>query len=469
MAQSRSIMDKVEAYLGGLSPTAREMLLRKLEQSSARGELDPAARMILDAARMPPRPQTPKTEPVAAPVSAAAAPIEELFFAPFELYATQEDLVPRVPGRLSRSSFAPLWHYFQRELASDLLKPWSNGARPANLNTAAQIEIAADDLRRKVFERGRKHLADLGDSSRNLQKIIGHIGGERVFHDMQDMLALNERRNALNSTLRAMPDGETLDAAQEKQALQAIQRHLDANAQDALWLASAMASRPATAFFLPRLAVLLAGASSAAVIRNSSGMVFMSAAISELHRQALRFLGIFARHGSLDEAMRALKFYSDLNRAILGAVVVDDDETWRVAMANERRHLSDKIRIEVEAVIAAIRRALATSGPVAASPEARRPDTDDAVRLVTLLFQGRRYKEALALNEVATRLVAAVEQTMEAANTRLVTELARAGAEQRPVIASAMDSALEICTIVFGEDYATQLRRRQQAALKGAA
>jgi hypothetical protein len=80
----------------------------------------------------------------------------------------------------------------------------------------------------------------------------------------------------------------------------------------------------------------------------------------------------------------------------------------------------------------------------------------------------RNTSETFAVNDVGKRTRQAVEQTLEIVTRSLITDLGQAKGQELEAQLSAVDNAILLSEIYFGEEYAAQLRRSRQSAVSKA-
>jgi hypothetical protein len=134
-----------------------------------------------------------------------------------------------------------------------------------------------------------------------------------------------------------------------------------------------------------------------------------------------------------------------------------------------KKHMSDLIAHEIEPLPGLIRRALrieAANQNFEGNFDAG--TADDAEFGIRLMIEARNALDSLALNELVTKLRRPVEQTIEVVTAKLMTALKTPAGADRGDLVKAVDAAIRMSAIVFGEDYAGHLRKSRDNAMKPA-
>jgi hypothetical protein len=462
MPGARMMHDKVMSYLSGLSPAARAMLLRRLEGAEGTAPLEGEMKLILEAARSM-RGGAPGGSAAPAPVEAPVPrDVKSRFFAPFAPFVIDERLPTRLTGWIARASLDGIWTVLSREVLVTALVPWSAEVLAAGPAGDPEFDAAVRAMRNQGFAALGAEIRAGADDPKTRQRFAMRLGGEEVLADLADMLALFERLPAIERLLSRLPQSAAPGEASERLMAEQLAQHLEARPEDAAWVAAGIVGRLASPVVYFRCAVIVAGADDVADLRHGPGEAFVEAALAAAERAATRFDLLRRTRGDAVAMVGELKRFHDVVRAANTIIRADDDSRWRNRLVALRRTMSGSIAAEVEEILPVLRRAL-RFGPDSRPSAA---DGQDAVRAVAVFVAARRFREALAINELVNRLSASVEQAIDVYGRELIEHLRKARGERRDEILAASDHLLRMADLTHGEEYATLLRKSRDNALQ---
>lgn len=446
---------KVQSYLDGLSPEARRMIMRRLGRPEEAAETQPAAEP--DPAPKPDPALRRTFRPTREMIDARA-----VLFAPYEPFVIHDPLPNRQTGWLRRSTFDGLWTYLLREALPERIGPWEQpvemtpeAAEETRRRTLPALSDAAFAMLEAIEKAGR-------EDSRLQQKFASRIGGDVALADLRDMLALRPRLRRIEGGLARLPAVIQAADAAEKSAAAGIRTHLASHADDAVFLAAAVALRAVSGGSLARIAGHIVGSSEVADLRRSPSAALVDVALSAAERHVVRFSTLLSGGGSTEELVAEVKGFHDVVRGMTHAFNVEDDRLWHARLAALRTAISDPLAGAVEGVVPAIRLALGADRWATPADE----DRADALRAAALFAAARRYRDALAVNAPVTRLWPVVDQALQVYGRGAVDRLRAATGTERQQLEAATAMAVELAELVHGTDYATLLRRARDAALK---
>lgn len=487
MAAESMKREKVVSYLAGLSPAARDMLLRKLETAGAAG--DPEARTVLEAARdlvkavksseaavtartqpPAPRPAAPPAPvaapaPAQAPAAAAAPPVrldpKERFFAPFMPFVIDEAVSTRRRGWLQHSSIDPFWTYLEQQVLTDALRPWSGDALNKARVSEAEFDTAVRAMRAAAFTDMQRRIRDGVSDSRLQQRLAMYVGGKPVMADVRDMIDLMDCLPALDRLAARLP--ATIGATETVERLTAhtIVQHLDTRPEDAEFVASLIAARVASPLSLFRIAVAAAGTDEPGDIRGTPAEALIDVALALADRAAVRFESVWRANGDIADLTTCLRRFHDVVRGGTTVVLLQEDTPWRTRLADLRRSMSEAVSRAVDDALPALRRAL--RGEAGGGPNVS--DAAAAARTVAIFNAAKRHREALAINELLSRLSTTIEQAIDVYGRELIEQLRRARGETRNELTAVSEYLLKMAEATHGEEFAALMRKSRDLAL----
>ncbi|WP_181707881.1 hypothetical protein [Chthonobacter rhizosphaerae] len=452
MSQGRLIQDKVVSYLNGLSPGARALLLRTLE-TKAGGEADAEARLILDATR------------TAIHGNGAVLPdpatVKDSFFQPFAPFVIPETLTPRQPGWIAAQSIDAIWTYLTRVAMTEQFRPWLHPHALRGYSTERHMNDNLGVLRSAAVGELARQAAAAAEHPKKLQRFIVALGGEEVLRDAMDLIDLAGRLPTLERLLMRLPVAIQPWDPTERLAIEQTVAFVHTYPKDLELAALAVASRAPSTSTLARVALALADEDDdIATVRRSDGRVFVDVALSVVQRSVTRYAGLREDPNGLDAMLQEIRRYHEAVRAVTGVLALEEDGTWLKRLSELRRAMSGLILEDIGGVVALIRAALTVSaGHPPAEAEAR-----DAIRAVALLMAVRKSKDALALNELVTRLVPVVERSLEVQGGRLIEQLRKSRGEFHAAIRAASDTLISLSALTFGDEHAALVQKSRDIA-----
>lgn len=481
MAAESMKREKVVSYLAGLSPAARDMLLRKLETAGAAG--DPEARTVLEAARdlvkavksseaaatartqaTTRTPATPTPAP-AAPAQAAAPPVrldpKERFFAPFMPFVIDEAVSARRRGWLQHTSIDPFWTYLEQQVLADALRPWRGDALTTARVSEAEFDTAVRAMRAAAFTDMQRRISDSVSDSRLQQRLAMYVGGKPVMADVRDMIAMMESLPALDRLAARLP--ATIGATETVERLTAhtIVQYLDSRPDDADFVASLIAARVASPLSLFRIAVAAAGSDEPSDIRGTPAEALVDVALALADRAAVRFETVWRANGDIADLTNCLRRFHDVVRGGTTVVLLQEDTPWRARLADLRRSMSEAVSRAVDDALPALRRAL--RGEAGGGPNVA--DAAAAARTVAIFNAAKRHREALAINELLARLSTTIEQAIDVYGRELIEQLRRARGDTRTELTAVSEHLLKMAEAIHGDEFAALMRKSRDLAL----
>ena len=433
------------------------MLVRGIESARTKGDKDPHLEMILAVAR--------EDEEGPRDVADVETAFREAFFAPCECFLVQQEMAVRQKGRIQAASVDPIWIWFKRDVARDLIETTLSGLEKSAGALEEDAAKAADEVRQQAVPLARKYIEALSADEDGLQKLAGQLGTRKILDDARDVLDIFQNKDALDTVL--WNASESLEDDQDAPLLQqlpTIKAFADKYPQFLHLLAIRYLTRVKTPSVLVRLAILIAKTDVAPAIERSIYAPFIDVAFSEIERcvEVVRARkALLDRDGTLAEAVLDLH---RVVRRIQIAIDVEGMTSWGRRLSRCRSETSEILRETIEGTPGLVKRALrprTVGDKVAAPPDDLVREARDALEV---LGAARRAIDSLALNQNVKNARALVEQVIEKSSRTLIDRLRDAPSEERAALTEIVEAAIDYANIVFGEEYSALLRRSLHVA-----
>lgn len=453
MPEPGLLTSKVRTYMESLSPAARAMLVRSLRAS---GHTDLPSEIILKAveglelAEEAERRETVDLVPW-------SSRLERAFFAPLEPFLVHDDPAAPSLGRISRRRLPDIWNWIRRDLAS---AAWERALAADPLDVEADAAPIARKLRREVVTLLVDTLREVGVEPKARQRLVGHLGGELAWRCLSEAAYVLQNEAAFANLLGQIPHAVTaFDVAEPSRLSEVVRVSLDQGLISADWIAAAIATRAANPAVLAHLACRLAGTNDPRLIASSRYAPFVDAVIGriELHVAQAAARGVDA--ASREAYLADLRAYHELTRNFELMMPVESVSAWFRRLGAARGAMSQTISKQLEAAPGLVRRCLRIDDHDGWSGRFDAAGFADAEFAVRVTLEARLAVDSLAVNELALRARKQVENTLELMVNRLMNELKTPAVHDRSILVEAVDGAIRLCALVFGEDYAAVLRK----------
>lgn len=467
MPGSGVLRERMVSYLAGLSPQARDMLVRNFERTDPQTLAD-EERELLEAARQlagAPAVGRAAGSPEPAPLRSASEELRDAMFAPFRSFVIEERTTIRQPGWIEHASIDSIWTYVCREAMPDALAPWIHLPPEVAAQLTEERDAVVPGLRAAMFIELLRIERESVDDPRGHQRFVSRLGGERAHGDWRQLVRLRERVGALDRLLARLPATATIGEASERLMGEGLVQFVTDCPEDVDLLAVALMPRLSNPGMLARIAVQIAGSEDVAHLRTARVGPLVDGALAAADRQAVRLARALEARGDGVAAAAELKRFHEIVRAVLAAVQIDHDGIWRARLAALRRGASDRLGPRIDEVPAAVRRALQFAPGVAPTED----DCADAVRAVALFVAVRRCRDSLALNEMLARVGPLIEHIVETHGREVLDRLRRAGPEAGQALKVASAAYVRLSEHLHGEEHAAVLRKARHSALRHAA
>lgn len=454
-----AVADKAETFLRGLTPRAREMLMRRLENAQpVPAEVEARRRLIQEAARVIAENRAATEE--ARPVS--VEDMRSLVFSAFDPYVVDERPAIAERGFISAATLSQLWTYASTELLPDAFSPWADPETAPQLpNLRARQEEAAR-LELKLFAALARRMAEIKEAPKAEQRFMSRIGGEVAYQEVQAMLAIRERLDDL-PTLSAAIVHLLGTGPVDLQLLEQIATYLTKFPEAAGWVASGVHRRLGAVAPLIAFAKMLAGGDTARRVRSTpAAAAFVDIALAAADTAASRFLAVGRRSRNPAEAIAQINAVRTVLTDVSNALDIDNDASWRQRTVAIRRRFSDTLFAEFDKLLPTLRRAFRVQD----APFPGTADGAEAIYLAAIFSAASRSRDALAVNGLIGRLSPLVDQAIELYARDLPTKLRKLGGDGQAAALSAMDALIKVAGHLYGDDYAAHLRRIKQQQLR---
>ncbi len=468
MPEAGLITSKVRAYMESLSPTARSMLIRSLRTSQAEGDLPNevilAAVEGLDVAVEP--------EPVRRSRATAGEPwsvrLETAFFAPLAPFVVDDVAPVHTTGRIAKASLPVIWMWIRRDVATE---DYERAIAADPYDAGADVAPIARKLRRDVMARVVDLLRDAGAEPKLRQKIASQLGGDHIYRDLVDAAYVLQNEAAFANLFGQLPSNITaFDVAEPSRLAEVVRASLDQVQMTPEWIGASLLTRTASPVVVATLATRLAGTTDPRLVAQSRYGVLVEVVIAHLERLAGLTQGRGIDAASRSRFLADVRAYHEVSRNLALLMPVEAVSNWMRRIGAAKVTMSEAVSRWVEPAPGLVRRALRVE--TKGGEFAGRWDQatyDDAEFAVRLSIEARLCAESMAVNELVGRTRKQVEQTLEVVSAKLMADLKSSQSLDKRTLIEAVDGAIRLSALVFGEDYAAVLRKsRDLFAVKAA-
>ncbi len=453
-----TVTDKAETFLRGLTPRARGMLVRRLESDSpVPNEVDTRRRLILEAARA-----IVESRSTARQADSATRDMRKLVFAAFEPYVIEERLTFPASGLVASATLSHLWAYACSELLPKEFAVWNDPATAPSLPNDAAYKEEAARLEALLFGALARHIEAIADEPKLQQRFMSRIGGEVARHEIDEMIAVRDRLDDLPTLSAAIV--HLLDSgASDMGLLEQIATYLTKYPQTASWVAGGVLRRHNTVTPLVAFAKLLSRGETARRIRSTpSASAFVDMGLAAADRAASRFLTILRSDRHADAAMGQIGVFRSVLNELSSNFDIESDGLWQQRMVAIKRRFSELLFVEFDKLLPAMRRAFRVQDAPYPGPA----DGAEAVFLCAVFAAASKSRDTLAINGLVGRLTPLIDQAIELYALDLPVKLRSLSGEAQTVALSAVDHLIKAAGYLYGDDYASHLRRSKEQQLK---
>lgn len=450
-------VERLRQYLRELNPQARAMLAKEFERRLLRGEEMSVAELVLTALR--------RDDPQAQRVAPRGGNLSRLFFQPLELFLVDAPADHAHPGRIARVALEPLWQWITRDLIPGEAKAVAEDVARAIANADGdRAEMLARGFQDVVVLRIREALQNVQDDEKAARRLSAQITSPRALHDARALLAILERRDALQALTKRLPDRiEALDG----DYLTDVKTFTDSTLSDPpLFLCALLLlmNRLAAPWQVIRLASAAAASHAAEAIEKTPYGVVIEIMLAEIGRMVCD-LKTELRSG--DAAVTTLlKGVHDALRGLRAEIVFPQGAQAGAHLAQFRNEVSAVLTDEIGAMPGRVRRLLRLrpAKDIPPGSSLNPGDVDDVEALIEFAIACSYYAEEFAVGEVTQRAYSDLEKYLETSPAALIQSLQQAGEAERNFRRSQLDAAIRFYAKVFGPDQAAKLQKQSEAA-----
>ncbi|MEM1045177.1 MAG: hypothetical protein AAGL24_03455 [Pseudomonadota bacterium] len=449
---------KIRSYLEALSPSARDMLIRGIENAKTRGDADDHMNLILSVARAAgaKNRKPDEVEPV----------LQQAFFRPLAPFIVAQSLPIRQAGRVAPMSVDRVWTWFRRDVSRNAIRKLVGDLLNVPDPLAAHAARKARESRTGLLNAARAYIENLSTSEDDIQRLAGQLGDRHTLDDARDILDILELCDVLDATVKPLPPQMAdHDETALHNGVRAVTSFIDSHPRSLHLLAIRLLEHSENPAVLVRIARKLAKSDNAASIEKSLFRPLVDVAWSEIERRVEivreRRSGSDP-HGTLEEALL------DLHRVVRRvqiAIDVANVPDWSHRLAWCRSETSDILKDSVESSPRLVKAALQTRTANGAVSTPDQSVIDEATEALKVLRAARKAIDSLALNNIVTKTRSLVEQVIETRSKSLIEQLRNAPSAERDELAKVVQISIEFARIVFDEEYAGLIRRSLHVAV----
>ncbi len=466
MPEAGLLTSKVRAYMEQLSPAARAMLVRSLRSAPSDGDVP--SDLILAAVEG--LEIADETALVAGTHHVAQGEpwsdrLERAFLTPLAPFLCDDDAGTAFTGRIPRAHVSVLWTWIRRDVASDA---WERALAADPLDADADAAPIARKFRREAVPKIVEVLRDTASDPKPRQKLTGHLGGENVYRTLLDVSYVLQNESAFANVFGQLPTNVTsFDVAEPSRIAEIVRASIEQVQMTPEWIAAAILTRTNNPVVVAQLACRLAGTTDARLVASSrfSPLVDIVIARLELHAALAGARG--SDPTSRNRFLADLCGYHELAKTFELVFPVESVSAWFRRLGAARGTMSEAVSRRIETAPGLVRRALRVETSV--DGYAGRFDLDayeDAEFAVRAAIEARLAADTLAVNELVVRTRKQLEQTLEVVSGKLMNDLKTSQVRDRSQLVDAVDGAIRLCALVFGEDYAAVMRKSRDNALQ---
>lgn len=452
-------VDRLRTYLRELKPEARALLVMEIERALLRGEDMPAADLILRELRPAMRWGASKPFRIGSPA--------RLFFRPIEPFIADHPSELTLPGRIPRTSLAPIWQWIGNHLMPEPTKLYSEQASAALLNSDEKV---AAELARRFQDQAAQSIAtlldDLHGGERAMRRVAAQIGTRHAMGELRSLSLIIHNQEAFAKISGRLPAQiRNLGDEQLENIVSLIQSNARGNAAAIPFALTLVVNRLAAPWQLIRLAVKSAESDVAAKVAQSPLASAVTLVLADLRAGVAELRGALGEQ-RIGDAVSLLKELHETVRTLRTEMDLSADSPWGRELAGLRSDISDLLRSEIEMMPARIRRMLRSpsASQIALTEELDRGEVAEIEERIALVEACRNYASELAINQVAPRVHSEMKDFFDTGTEPLLDGLRVADSRERKYRQSQVAAAVRFSAKLFGEEYASLLAKAAAVA-----
>lgn len=455
MTADPQALEQVKSYLATLSPRLRAKLVSEIEAQRLNGGADAAQEVVLDLLRGVMRAETAQARRSGTP--------ERVFSEPLEPFLVEEVSARKLEGVIARQSLDALWRWLQRQDAIGAALHRATADANAAL-LAGDDERAAGimgGLRADIVPVIEAALAEVADDPRGQMKFAMQLDGQRGFDDLKDIVMVMRLEARINKVVARLP--ATIDDVDDDLIAKIVHRTRDADG-DLLYLLLPVYRRLAHPAQIIRILTEYEDTDQGRRLVESRFAPCAEIVLTDVELAADRIAAHMGRPSEFDRLLVAIKRFYTLANGLGVAIELDDATGWLRRLTDQRKRASEILSAEVQTIPGAVRRAMRPRRRDGEPAAASQDDIQDAEHAVRLMVALKPYRGELAVNALLGSVVGQVETFVEAANAAILHDIRKSSGSALAAARRDLDVAVRINTVVFGETYASLLKRSGDAA-----
>ena len=301
------------------------------------------------------------------------------------------------------------------------------------------------------------------------RRILQQIGTPRAGDELAALKAAVKGRDILASLSARLPlQIGNLANAQLDECRNLIESAAARDGELFLYALLTVMNRMTAPWQLIRLGVKAAGSDTAARVADTHYGVAVNIVMAELERMVAE-LREDLRSGQGVAVGALFKTIHDSARGLRTELSLPVDSTWGRALAAQRTHISDILRVEIESMPSRVRHLLRPRQAKEIRPYSVLDPNEVAEVEALVEFVGicRYFAGELAINEMTQRALSELRHYLDNGTRALLEGLRHAGDADRSFRQSQVDAAVRFCAKVFGREYAALLGKAAEVAITG--
>jgi hypothetical protein len=458
---SQTSTERLRDYLAQLPPQAQALLMRGFERAIERGEDTAVATMVLEQLRKVVRGTEEDEE--ARPRTDDPA---RLVFRPLEPFLAESNFPVR-PGQIRRTSLLPVWQWLSRDGAPEQAREFDAVLVQARQNGASSmVEAAARKFQFAAVEAISKVAAAPGDDK---QRSLSRIGPPNVVDDLLSIGGVLRAREALDTLGGRLPGQlRVFNDSQIASVTEALNVPLLQTPQLLPFALSLIMQRLAAPWQIIRLAIKMAASDDEIRVAATPYGIAVTIALHDLYFLAA-CLRTDIRRGHFENVGEQLKILHDGVRGLRTELDLRNDSSWGKQLTAIRADISNSLQSEIDSVPGRVRRILRQRADkdISSAPKVDPSEVEETAALIDFVAVCRTYASELAINEVTLRTYSDLQQYVEHSTESLVQALRGGDTKARAYRQTQVKAAIRFCEVLFGQDYASLMRRAAENAMTG--
>lgn len=457
---SQTSIERLREYLAQLPPQSQALLMREFERALERGQDTAVATLVLEQLRKIVR----KTEADEAPPP-RTDDLSRLLFQALEPFLVEAGVPIRV-GQIRRSSLPPIWQWLGRDGAPNKINEFEATLARIPADGAGQVEALAQKLQAvaadAIFEL-------TGPGGGDKSRALARVGPPNVIEDLYSIGAVLQVRDAIASLNEKLPRFlRAFGDSQIASVTSALNIPVLQTPQMLPFALSIVVQRMTAPWQIIRLAIKIAASDDEIRVAATPYGAAVTIALHDLSCVAAT-LRMDIKRGHFDNVADNLKALHDGVRGLRTELDLRNDSTWGKQLTSIRADISNALQSEIDSVPGRVRRILRQRPEKDIPPGARIDGTEveETAALIDFVATCRNYASELAINEVTLRTYSDLQQYVERSTEQLVQSLRAADHKVRTYRQQQVQAAIRFCQVLFGDDYASLMRRAAENAATG--